>query len=77
MTFTLSYRQGSFRQSEDFVSRIAAVARAYVVLGGTGCSGHQIDEDGRVVLYECEIVAGCKEAVRMLTRSPDEMAAPV
>ena len=62
MTFTLTYRQGSFRQSEVFISRTGAVARAYVMLGGIGCSGHQIDEDGKVVLHEAEIIAGCEEA---------------
>jgi hypothetical protein len=64
MTFTLTYRQGSFLQSEVFISQIGAVARAYVMLGGIGCSGHQIDEDGKVVLYESEIIAGCEDACR-------------
>jgi hypothetical protein len=62
MTFTLTYRQGSFRQSEDFVSRFGALARAYIMLGGIGCSGYQIDEDGKVVLHESEIIAGREEA---------------
>jgi len=77
MTFTLTYQQGSFRQSEVFVSRICAVARAYIVLGGIGCSGHQIHEDGTVVMHESEIVEGCEEAVRMLTQSAEEIGSPV
>jgi len=64
MTFTLTYRQGSFRQSEDFVSQVCAVARADIVLDGIGCYGHQIAEDGKVMLHESEIVAGREAAVR-------------
>jgi hypothetical protein len=63
MTFTLTYRQGSFRQSEVFVSQVGAVVRAHVTLGWVGCSGHQIDEDGKVVLHESEIKEGCEGAV--------------
>jgi hypothetical protein len=74
MTFTLTYRQGSFRQSEDFVSQIGAVARAYFMLEGIGCYGHQIDEDGRIILHESEIIAGCEAAARTTMISSQEIS---
>jgi len=59
MPFTLTYRQGSFAQSEVFSSRTGAMARAYLVLEGPGCSNLLINEHGLIVAHEAEIISEC------------------
>jgi hypothetical protein len=69
MAFTLTYRKGSFSQSETYSSLTGAIGRASVVLETTGCFGLAIDEDGMHLLHQSEIVmrlsaAGASQAGR-------------
>ena len=57
MTFNLTYRQGSFLQAHAYVTLVGAIGRAGLILKMVGCYGLAIDEDGRPLLAEPEIVA--------------------
>ena len=66
MSFTLSYIQGSFSRSEVFSSRLGAMAQAYIVLDGTGCTNLRIDQHGLVVANQAEIICECGHAKKSL-----------
>src|ERR1700712_6078752 len=72
MTFNLTYRKGSFPQSEVYSSLLGALDRAHVVLETGSCFGLEIDEDGMHLLYESEIISelGKLPSVSQVVRPP-------
>ncbi len=72
MSYLLSYRQGSFAQSEVHLSLSGAMTRAYAAIEGTGCSCFKIERDGRIVMTESQIISECQKAkeVAQLGRLP-------
>ncbi len=65
MSFTLTYRRGSFPQSEIYSSLFGAMGRASIVLETSGCFGLEIDENGTLLLHQSEIILRCKEAAQI------------
>jgi hypothetical protein len=62
MLIDLSYRRGSFEQSETFGSVAVALARAGVLLGTGQCSDFRIDQDGEMKLGHYQIVKTCAQS---------------
>jgi hypothetical protein len=62
MSYLLSYRQGSFAQSEAHLSLSSAMARAYTAIEENGCSFFKIERDGRTVMTESQIILECQRA---------------
>jgi hypothetical protein len=62
MIFTLSYRQGSFAQSEIFGSLSDAMTGAYAKITKEGCSAFTIRDGGIVVMYQSQIQEHCQTA---------------
>ena len=62
MTFNLTYRRGSFPQSEEFASLPGAIARAFILMKGETCVCFQIEEGGEVVMLEAQLAMECKKA---------------
>ena len=60
--FTLTYRRGSFPQSEECGSLLSAIARACIMLEAGGCLGFQIEQGGNVVMHHAQIIAECGKA---------------
>lgn len=60
MEIILCYRRGSFAQSETLGSLDDAIGRACeLLLEDNGCTCLQIEQDGKTVLTELEILAKC------------------
>ncbi len=71
MIYSLSYRKGSFPQSEDYSSLSGAMGRAAIVLETNGCFGLAIEEGGVHMLQHSEIVRRLASVVALLPgRSP-------
>ncbi len=61
MPLILRYQQGSFAQWETMGSLTDAIERAYeLILSDKGCSGVQIEQDGRFLMGEAQIVEKCR-----------------
>jgi hypothetical protein len=62
MSYLLSYRQGSFAQSEAHLSLSGAMTRAYAAVEGEGCSAFKIERDGILVMDDAQIILECQRA---------------
>ena len=57
VTIILRYRRGSFGQWETHRSVSDALERSAILLKGEGCSNLQLEEDGKVVMTQADIIA--------------------
>ena len=56
MIYCLTYKKGSFLQSEEYSSLLAALGRAAIILEAKDCSDLAIQEDGVHHLHHADIV---------------------
>ena len=62
LVFTLSYRRGSFAQSEIFGSLASAMSGAYAKINLEGYSTFSIQDGTEVVMWHSQIQEHCRAA---------------